>query len=141
MKAIYNNGRAEETLEVQNFYKEIAEKMSKEDMNFAPFFVNVTVPDHGNVRYKVQRRADTQFIAEENNTLSDDLIDRQNITDKFLTCVDPAKNSYKFYKLSIMGDTVRASYGRMGTNKGDLFGERSFDYPIQMFWVKYYEKR
>lgn len=140
MKAIYNNGRAEETLEVQNFYKEIAEKMSKEDMNFAPFFVNVTVPDHGNVRYKVQRRSDTQFIAEENNTLSDDLIDRQNITDKFLTCVDPAKNSYKFYKLSIMGDTVRASYGRMGTNKGDLFGERSFDYPIQMFWVKYYEK-
>ena len=54
--------------------------------------------------------------------------------------MDPEKNAYKFYKLSSMGDMVRASYGRMGQMKGQLFGERSYDYPLSMFWIKYYEK-
>ena len=28
----------------------------------------------------------------------------------------------------------------MGVAKGALFGERSYMYPLSMFWVKYYEK-
>ena len=57
----------------------------------------------------------------------------------FLT-VKPEKNAYKYYKLTPEKDTVLAEYGRMGTNKGELFGARTYRYPKSMFWVKYFEK-
>ena len=47
---------------------------------------------------------------------------------------------YKFYKLTPHGSEVKASWGRMGVNKGDRFGEKSFMYSMSMFWIKYQEK-
>lgn len=38
------------------------------------------------------------------------------------------------------GEGVIASYGRIGAAKGELFSERSCEYPLRMFWIKYEEK-
>lgn len=138
MNVVYKIDGKEENLKVtiKDFYKTIAEKMSNESPGSHKVFVLV---DNGIVEYAISPRSGTQFICEVKNTLPDKYLDK-TIEDKFLTCVNPSKNSYKFYKLSVMNDEVKASYGRMGTNKGDLFGERSCNYPLSMFWIKYYEK-
>ena len=88
----------------------------------------------------VSQRSGTMFITETGNNMPDKFLDKE-IKPRFLTCVNPETNAYKFYKLDVLDDkTVRASYGRMGVKKGELFGERSFDYPLSMYWIKYYEK-
>lgn len=112
--------------------------MAEEELSDEPVDIVVKTPD-GTVEYKITRRSGTQFICEVNNELPDSYNDT-DVADKFLTCVDPEKNAYKFYKLSVIGNSVKASYGRMGVSKGELFGERSFMYPLSMFWIKYYEK-
>lgn len=142
MKVIYSNQKITEELEVQNFYKEIAERLSKENMDYTPVFVDASVSGMGIVKYKLTLRSGTQFITELANSLPDSFLDH-SVKDRFLTCVNPTKNSYKFYKLSVLpgsANEVKAFWGRMGTNKGELFGERSCIYPLSMFWVKYYEK-
>ena len=144
-KAMYttNNGVKEEILIGSNseFYKDIAERLIKESVsNGTRVKVNVDVPDEGDASYMVSQRSGTMFITETGNNMPDKFLDKE-IKPRFLTCVNPETNAYKFYKLDVLDDkTVRASYGRMGVKKGELFGERSFDYPLSMYWIKYYEK-
>lgn len=139
MKAIYNNGSVEMEVEVQNFYHDIAEMMSREVV-CKPKTIYVSLPGEGEVVYKISLRSGTLFIVEVSNTMPDSFA-QQTIKPVFLTCVKPEKNAYKFYKLQpYNSQTVRASYGRMGVKKGELFGERSFDYPRSMYWIKYFEK-
>lgn len=33
-----------------------------------------------------------------------------------------------------------ATYGRIGAEKGEMYGKRTYRYPLRMFWVKYNEK-
>lgn len=145
MKAMYttNNGIKEEILigSDSEFYKDIAERLIKESVsNGTRVKVNVDVPDEGDASYMVSQRSGTMFITETGNNMPDKFLDKE-IKPRFLTCVNPETNAYKFYKLDVLDDkTVRASYGRMGVKKGELFGERSFDYPLSMYWIKYYEK-
>ena len=144
-KAMYttNNGIKEEILigSDSEFYKDIAERLIKESVsNGTRVKVNVDVPDEGDASYMVSQRSGTMFITETGNNMPDKFLDKE-IKPRFLTCVNPETNAYKFYKLDVLDDkTVRASYGRMGVKKGELFGERSFDYPLSMYWIKYYEK-
>ena len=71
-----------------------------------------------------------------------------NIDPKYLTCLDEASGDYKYYTLIIDKTTnsVHCDYGRMGQEKGTfdyMSGEAkdgSYDYPIQMYWIKYFEK-
>lgn len=138
MKIIYKSTRIIET-EVQNFYKEVSLMLSKEDVSNGSKEVEVEVPTEGRVIYKISLRSGTPFIVQVYNDLPDSLLlfDARPV---YLTCVIPEKNSYKFYKLTPNGNNVLAEYGRMGTNKGELFGARSFYYPLEMFWIKYAEK-
>lgn len=139
MKAIYNNGERETEVEVCNFYHDIAEMMAHESVK-SPKMIYVSVPGEGEVVYKISLRSDTIFIVEISNSMPD-FYAQQTIKPVFLTCVKPEKNAYKFYKLEPCNSkTVRASYGRMGVQKGQLFGERSFEYPRSMYWIKYFEK-
>lgn len=139
MKIIYTNTQGEKMEDVVSLYRDVAKMLSKEDMDGN--LVQIREADHPDHRlvYTIGRRSGTRFITELENTMPDAYLDR-DISDRFLTCVDPEKNAYKFYKLSSIGGMVRASYGRMGQMKGQLFGERSYDYPLSMFWIKYFEK-
>ena len=141
MKIIYTNAIGEETKDISSLYKDVARLLSEETLEPQGSIVKVVEaehPDHCLV-YNVGQRSGTRFITELENTMPDSYLDEE-VSDRFLTCVDPEKNAYKFYKLSSMGDMFRASYGRMGQMKGQLFGERSYDYPLSMFWIKYFEK-
>lgn len=139
MKIIYTNRVGERTEDVSSLYQDVAKMLSEETMDGNVVKVcEAEQPCHRLV-YNIGRRSGTRFITELENTMPDEYLDK-DVKDRFLTCVDPEKNAYKFYKLSSMGDMVRASYGRMGQMKGQLFGERSYDYPLSMFWIKYYEK-
>jgi len=100
-------------------------------------YIDVNV-DEGAVRYLITRRSGSQFITEVRNNLPDSFCHDEDA--RYLTCIDPERNAYKFYKLEYSGDHVNAYYGRMGVQKGERFGERRCEYPRTMFWCKYYEK-
>lgn len=66
---------------------------------------------------------------------------------RYLTRVDPATNSYEFYKINPNNMGARtlscgASYGRIGAEGRDLNSETVLKspYPSCMYWLKYYEK-
>lgn len=138
MLVYYNKNGVSEEIEVNNFYYDIACKIKNEPLSKNIDEIKISTDD-GSVEYQIKSRNNTQFICEVHNSLPDKYLDK-NIKDKFLTCVIPEKNAYKFYKLSILNNKVKASYGRMGTAKGELFGERTYEYPLSMFWIKYFEK-
>lgn len=138
MRIIYKNGKTME-LEVSNFYKEVSELISKEEVSSKAREIEVEVPAMGKVIYKISLRSGTPFVVELYNDLPDSLF-VADLKPCYLTCVIPEKNAYKFYKLTPTATDVLAEYGRMGTNKGELFGVRSFHYPKEMFWIKYAEK-
>ena len=60
----------------------------------------------------------------------------------YLTCINPESNQYKFYHLKPGPSGIDATYGRIGSRQGDLFGDRSLKqpYPAHMYWIRYYEK-
>ena len=137
MEITYKNqdGIKKLTIEGQDFYREIGQLLIRESCTNQDVEVDTEV---GKVCYKLTLRSGTIFITELSNSLPDSLI--HSFQPKFLTCINPETNAYKFYKLEQCGNHVKASYGRMGTKKGELFGERSFNYNLSMFWIKYYEK-
>lgn len=140
MKIKYYNGIGEHVEVVNDLYRDVATLLAAESIDH-PTEVKVTNclnPDEL-LKYRISARSGTRFIVELDNTMPDRYLP-DHVEPVFLTCVDPDKNAYKFYKLEKIGSCVRASYGRMGVQKGKLFGERNFDYPLSMFWIKYYEK-
>ena len=140
MKINYVTPEAAKILDVNMLYKDVAVLLSQEPLTGKMVTVSEEENPNNKLVYNIGVRSGTRFITEVENTMPDRYLDHE-IEPKFLTCVDPQKNAYKFYKLSIIDhNIVRASYGRMGQMKGQLFGERSFDYPLSMFWIKYFEK-
>lgn len=140
VKIKYYNGINERIEEVNNLYKDVAFLLAAEPI-LHPIEIKITNclnPDEI-LEYRISTRSGTRFIVELNNTMPDYYLPEQ-IESVFLTCVDPATNAYKFYKLEQLGDCIQASYGRMGVKKGERYGERKFHYPLSMFWIKYYEK-
>lgn len=139
MKATYSTSRGNERFfDTDNFYKDIAMMMAEESLSDAPMEI-LAVCEKGAVKYKMIERSDSMFITEELNTVDTEVADT-DLSECMLTCVNAEKNQYKYYRLIPKGDTVTAKYGRMGAEKGQLFGERECSYSITMFWVKYYEK-
>lgn len=140
MKILYCNGISERVTEVKDFYHDVAEMLAKEPIG-SPIEITVKEMEHPEnmVLYKISQRSGTRFIVELDNTMPKNAV-RDNVKPVFLTCVKPENNAYKFYRLDRCGDQVKATYGRMGVAKGQLFGERSFMYPLTMYWPKYFEK-
>lgn len=60
----------------------------------------------------------------------------------YLTCINSESNNYKFYRMipGVLG--VNVTYGRIGAQRGEMFGERSIStpYPLYLYWIRYYEK-
>ena len=60
----------------------------------------------------------------------------------YLTCVNPESNNYKYYHLKPKDGKIHATYGRIGSERGEMFGTKDLKnpYPWHMYWVRYYEK-
>ncbi len=117
VKIKYYNGINERIEEVNNLYKDVAFLLAAEPI-LHPIEIKITNclnPDEI-LEYRISTRSGTRFIVELNNTMPDYYLPEQ-IESVFLTCVDPATNAYKFYKLEQLGDCIQASYGRMGVKK------------------------
>ncbi|MFR5032015.1 MAG: hypothetical protein ACLUCI_11925 [Blautia hansenii] len=140
MKVFYYNGKSKCEKAVNNLYHDVAVLLAEESVT-QPVTVEITDCTNPNqfLKYRISLRSGTRFIVELDNTMPDCYLPT-HIKPVFLTCVKPENNAYKFYKLEQLGHQVRATYGRMGVRKGELFGERNFDYPLSMFWIKYFEK-
>lgn len=59
---------------------------------------------------------------------------------RYLTMVNAEHNNYKFYQLEDKNGEFVATYGRIGSRPGEMFGVRTYAYDKKMFWIKYYEK-
>lgn len=136
------NGLINESIDLKSdvlFYKNVAEAVVKrsESVQLPAEFRVVT--DEGAVEYRAVTRSGTLFITETSNTLPTRLLDH-SINKVYLTCADPKVNAYKFYQLEPIGDSVKATYGRMGIQRGQAHAPRSFTYPLSVYWIKYFEK-
>ena len=166
MELIYE-GSAVRKMDISSrseFYPVVAKTIVEEE-NGKRLVVKASTED-GTVTYRVGVRSGTQTIFEMDNTMPDEYL--TDLKPAYLTCVEPqvmeylhylqlhpedfnedtfysevsmrCKNSYKQYKLIPENGKVTAYYGRMAVQKGQLFGERSVDYPLSSYWSKYYEK-
>lgn len=92
----------------------------------------------GDAVYSITPRSGTMFVREQSNSIN--LPSIGNYPSVYLTCVNQEHNNYKFYQLDQNGNDVVATYGRIGSQPGEMFGVRNYTYPRNMFWIKYYEK-
>lgn len=62
--------------------------------------------------------------------------------DVYLTCINPESNNYKFYWIKPKSDGIHATYGRIGSERGEAFGVKDLQTPYQsyLYWIRYYEK-
>jgi poly [ADP-ribose] polymerase len=67
----------------------------------------------------------------------------------YLTCISheadengKEENKYKFYHLKPKHDGIHATYGRIGSSRGEAYGVRDLQepYPSYLYWIRYYEK-
>ena len=117
------------------FYKELGMRLTQ---IAAPATVIVYTDSGTEARYSLTKRSGTLLIQEGNNNIS--FPDSDHYPTVYLTCINEEHNNYKFYKLEEKNEECIATYGRIGTGRGELYGERSYKYPLRMFWIKYYEK-
>ena len=62
--------------------------------------------------------------------------------DAYLTCVNPESNNYKFYWLKPSASGINATYGRIGSERGEMFGVKDLQTPYDtyLYWIRYFEK-
>lgn len=120
--------------EESEFFKKVSEKLATLPI---PNTATVSCP-YGNAVYDIIKRSGAAFIREDSNTIT--LPGTSIYSEVYLTCINPQYNNYKYYRLTPKGDQVIATYGRIGAEKGEMYGERTYTYPKRMFWVKYQEK-
>ena len=80
------------------------------------------------------------YVTEKHNSITG--LDAGIYEPAYLTCINPESNNYKFYHLKPRTYGIDATYGRIGTERGEAFGTRDLQqpYPRHMFWIRYYEK-
>ena len=104
--------------------------------------------DFGDAKFKVVARGSyvkdgvthpSMHVVEEYNNIQ--LIE-ELYKETYLTCINPESNNYKFYWMKPAKDGISVTYGRIGAQKGEMFGARDVQipYPTRMFWILYYEK-
>lgn len=60
----------------------------------------------------------------------------------YLTCINTESNNYKKYHMIPNGDTFNVTYGRIGSERGEMYGTRDIlePYPSYLYFIRYYEK-
>lgn len=131
-------GKKKKSFETSNLYRTVGKMLVQEKCDVpVTVIVRDAIEETEMAQYVVKQRSGTVCVIEERNTFPDK---KEDLKEVYLTCVDPERNAYKFYRLTPLGDEVKASYGRMGTEKGQQYGERSYIYPARMYWIKLAEK-
>ena len=92
MKIIYTNAIGEETKHISCLYRDVARLLSEEALDSKGTVVRVVEEEHPEhyLVYNVGQRSGTRFITELENTMPDSYLDKE-VSDRFLTCVDPEK--------------------------------------------------
>ena len=127
------------------FYKGIAELL-----------LQIPIPNqlqidcrYGSASYTIKKRGryikdgveyPSMYVTEDYNTIIQ--LQPSSYEDAYLTCVNPESNNYKFYWLRPDANGVGATYGRIGSERGEAFGTKDLQvpYPSRMYWIRYYEK-
>lgn len=80
------------------------------------------------------------YVTEEYNNIYG--LTPSTYSDAYLTCINPESNNYKYYWLRPSADAIHATYGRIGSERGEMFGTKELKNPYEphLFWIRYYEK-
>ena len=127
-----------------DLYKEVGKMLLDIDI---PNSMHVTTPV-GEADYEITKRGTftkdgkkmpSMYVKEKRNSI---LLPPDTYKEAYLTCINPASNNYKFYHFKPNGLDLNATYGRIGSQRGDAFGVKDLQtpYPIHMYWIRYYEK-
>lgn len=120
-------------------YYEIAKILSDTDVSKGSIMATFTDEDGKRAEYTIVKK-NPKFIKSEYNNLPKKYLDAMDYPEpRYLTCVDPEKNSYKFYQIETKNGRTHVQYGRIGDDHGQ-FGLREYEYDLDMYWVKYFEK-
>ncbi len=135
-----------------SFYRMIGERLIGLSV---PNTITVTVDEYPGkeIVYDVKERGTfrrggvdypSMYVAEETDTVFEELEPSYDYRHVFLTCINPESNNYKYYEIIPSGeDFFTVSYGRMSE---DLLtfspsGRTTQDpYESRMYWIRYYEK-
>lgn len=120
-------------------YYEIAKILSNADISRGSLTAVFEDQDGNRAEYTIVKK-NPKFIKAEYNNLPKSYLDAMDYPKpRYLTCVDPEKNSYKFYQIETKNGKTHVEYGRIGDDHG-RFGLREYEYDLDMYWVKYFEK-
>ena len=156
LKISWNHGKSQKTVSVNEteseFYKEVG-KVILDLSDGLPDDIDVDSP-LGYVSFHVIKRGtyiengvtyDSPFVQSCRGYITG--LRDSEYPEAFLNCIHPESNNYKYYHFlpNNMGGrtiSVGAKYGRIGSEKGELFGEKTLKNPIEpiMYWPRYYEK-
>ena len=137
-----------QTAEVANTESGLYEEIGKHLLDLSiPNRMTVTTPV-GDAEYDITQRGTyvkdgktvpSMYVKEMRNTIK---LPTDSYPEAYLTCINPASNNYKFYHFIPQGDLLHATYGRIGSERGEMFGVKDLQnpYPIHMYWIRYYEK-
>lgn len=114
-----------------------------------PGTLDVEVEGHGEARFVMKARGfyiqdgiqfPSMYVTEDYSTIAGLL--PGTYEPAYLTCINPESNNYKFYHLKPTSRGIDASYGRIGAERGEMYGVRDLQqpYPSYMYWIRYYEK-
>ena len=127
--------------------KDIVEDASEFYSTIGKILGDVPIPnsvsvecEKGRAAYDITTRSGTRLVSARKNTIS--LPQIKPFPEKYLVMINADHNNYKFYHLKqeTANGMVHVSWGRIGAKPGEIFSERSCDYPAEMFWPKFFEK-
>lgn len=131
-------GKKKKSFETSNLYRTVGKMLVQEKCEVpVTVIVRDAIEETEMAQYVVKKRRGKVCVVEERNTFPNKT---ENLEEVYLTYVDPETNAYRFYRLTPLGDEVKASWGRMGTEKGQQYGEKSYIYPARMYGIKLAEK-
>ena len=96
--------------------------------------------EEGTAAYEIGLRGGTRLITRKKSDIK--LPQTKPFPERYLVMVNADHNNYKFYRLKqpVIGGDITASWGLIGARAGEMWSEKSCQYPADMFWVKYFEK-
>lgn len=146
-KITWNEGSCTKQLpeDESGFYKEIGSLLP--DMN-VPNDLVVSCA-FGDAYFRIGKRGTyikdgaikpSMYVTETRNTITG--LTPSTYPDAYLTCINPESNNYKYYWLRPNAVGIGATYGRIGSERGETFGTKDLQnpYPNHMYWIRYYEK-
>lgn len=108
----------EEDFTSDNPFKDIAERMSKEDISHGSLYIVAENENGQEAAYTIVKKSGTKFVKYEHCDFPLSYIDF-DIEPRYLTCIDEVYNHYKYYEITFDKDNLRTNvrYGRIGADK------------------------